>query len=292
MTGFGGARVRCGEWSFEIEVRSVNHRHLDARVRLPRALTSLEPALRTRVQERFSRGKLDVSVAAPEGGTPTPRLDIDLAVARDYLAAGRALAESDGVGGDFDAATLLTLPGVARLVEPEIAEGALRDPLLGALDEALDGLAAMRTSEGAALARDLEARLLRVGELADTLEARSSEVKDAAVERLRKRTRQLEAETGLLDEARMHQEVSLAAERMDIAEEIVRLRSHVAQFRELLAEAGPEAPVGRRLEFLLQELGREANTIGSKGSDAPIAHEVVELKGELERIREQVLNVE
>ena len=292
MTGFGGASVRCGDWSLALEVRSVNHRHLDARVRLPRTLSALEPQLRARVQQRFARGKLDVTVVAPEGGTPAPRLDIDLAVARDYLAAGRALAESDGVPGALDASALLALPGVARLSEPELAEGELREPLLAALDEALDALAAMRASEGAALARDLEARLVRVAELAGGLEGRSAEVKQAAIERLRKRTRQLEAETGLLDEARLHQEISLAAERMDIAEEVVRLRSHVAQFRELLAEAGPEAPVGRRLEFLLQELGREANTIGSKGSDAPIAHEVVELKGELERIREQVLNVE
>lgn len=292
MTGFGGASFRCGEWRFQVEVRSVNHRHLDSRVRLPRPLASHEPLLRARVQERFARGKVDVSVVAPDGGTPAPRLSLDLAVAREYLGAARALAESDGLRGEIDAAALIALPGVARLVEPELAAGELGADLLGALDEALDALAAMRASEGAALARDLEARLARVGELADSLAARSGEVQQAAVERLRKRARQLEAETGLLDPARLHQEVAIAAERMDISEEVVRLRSHVEQFRELLAAAGPGAPVGRRLDFLLQELGREANTIGSKGSDAPIAHQVVELKSEIERIREQVQNVE
>ena len=292
MTGFGSAAFRCGAWSFELEARSVNHRHLDARVRLPRALTSLEPVLRSRVQERFGRGKLDVVVVAPEGGTPAPQLDIDLSVARDYLAASRSLAESEGMSAELDAAGLLALPGVARLAEPELDEGDLREPLLEALDRALDGLADMRAKEGSALARDLEGRLARVIELVADLEARSGEVRAAASERLQKRARQLQAETGLLDEARLHQEIVLAAERMDIQEELVRLRSHVEQFRSLLAEADAQTPVGRRLEFLLQELGREANTIGSKGSDAPIAHRVVELKGELECMREQVLNVE
>jgi uncharacterized protein (TIGR00255 family) len=292
MTGFGIARFRVGDWTFELEMRSVNHRHLDARIRLPRPLASLEPDVRARVSARLARGKIDLTVTAPEGAGPAQRLEVDLAAAREYLAAGRALAETDGVRGEFDAATLLSLPGVARFVEPALAEGELRDRTLAAVDEGLASLAAMRASEGAALARDLRARLARVVELAGEVEQRSGQVQDAVRERLRKRARQLEAETGLLDEARLHQEVAIAAERMDVTEEIVRLRSHVDQFRELLDAAGPGRPVGRQLEFLLQELAREANTIGSKGSDAPIAHWVVELKTELERVREQVQNVE
>ena len=164
--------------------------------------------------------------------------------------------------------------------------------LLAAVDEGIEALFAMRASEGAALARDLRARLARVIELASEVEQRSGLVQESARERLRKRARQLAAETGLLDEARLHQEVAIAAERMDVTEELVRLRSHVDQFRELIDAAGSGRPVGRQLEFLLQELVREANTIGSKGSDAPIAHWVVELKTELERLREQVQNVE
>ena len=117
-------------------------------------------------------------------------------------------------------------------------------------------------------------------------------VRAASRERLRKRTEQLRSETGLLDEARLYQEIVLAADRLDVSEEIVRLRSHLSQFREIVRTAGADQPVGRQLDFLLQEFGREANTIGSKGGDAPIAHEVVELKTELERIREQVQNIE
>ena len=163
---------------------------------------------------------------------------------------------------------------------------------LSALDRALDGLLAMRVREGEAIARDLLQRVARVSELSLEIEERSGQVQERARERLRKRARQLESETGVLDEARLHQEVVLAADRLDISEEIVRLRSHVEQFRSVAEAGGAGSPVGRRLEFLLQELGREANTMGSKAADAPVAHRVVELKAELERLREQVLNVE
>jgi len=292
MTGFGNVRFRVEEWTFELEMRSVNHRHFDARIRLPRLLTNLEPDVRARLANRLARGRIDLTVIAPEGGAPTPRLEVDLAAAREYLAAGRALAETDGVRGELDAKSLLALPGVSRFVEPAIADGLLRERTLEAVDQGLEALCAMRASEGAALARDLCARLDRVGEIAGEVEQRSGLVQESVRERLRKRARQLEAETGLLDEARLHQEIAIAADRMDVTEEIVRLSSHLDQFRELLDGAGPGRPVGRQLEFLLQELVREANTIGSKGSDAPIAHWVVELKTELERLREQVQNVE
>ena len=248
--------------------------------------------MRARLSARLARGKVDLTVTAPEGGAPGQKLEIDLAAAREYLAAGRALAQSDGGAGELDAASLLSLPGVSRFVEPQIADGLLRERTLAAVEEGLAALFAMRATEGAALARDLRARLDHVVELATEIEQRAGLVQEAARERLRKRARQLEAETGLLDEARLHQEIAIAADRMDVTEEIVRLRSHVDQFRDLIESGGPGKPVGRQLEFLLQELVREANTIGSKGSDAPIAHWVVELKTELERLREQVQNVE
>ena len=162
MTGFGNARFRVDAWTFELEMRSVNHRHFDARIRLPRLLANLEPDVRARLSARLARGKIDLTVTAPEGGAPAQRLEIDLAAAREYLAAGRALAETDGVRGELDAASLLSLPGVSRFVEPEIADGLLRDRMLAAVDEGLEALFAMRATEGAALARDLRARLERV----------------------------------------------------------------------------------------------------------------------------------
>ncbi len=292
MTGFGSASFRVAESGFEVEVRSVNHRHLDARVRLPRTLTHLEADFRGRIQARFARGKIDCNVVTPAGEVPVPHVTVDLEAARRYLGAARELAREEGVSGKLKVADLLALPGVAGFAEPEIPADALGEAALSALDRALDSLEAMRVREGEAIARDLLQRVARVAELSVEIEERSGQVQERARERLRKRARQLESETGLLDEARLHQEVVLAADRLDVSEEIVRLRSHVEQFRSVAEAGGAGSPVGRRLEFLLQELGREANTIGSKGADAPVAHRVVELKSELERLREQVLNIE
>ncbi len=293
MTGFGSASFSIEGAAFQLELRSVNHRHLDARVRLPRVLAVLEPDIRARIAARFSRGKFDCSVISAVGELgPATRVEIDRDVAKLYLEAAAELTAQGGASGSLDVGTLLGLPGVANTREPEFSEAVIRAEALVAVDTALDGLSAMRKSEGESLARDLQERLAHVASLASTIEGRSDSVVSAVQERLRKRMRQLEVETGILDEARLHQEIVLHAERLDITEEVVRLRSHVDQFRANLAQAGTGQPVGRRLEFLLQELSREANTIGSKGNDAPIAHQVVDLKTELERIREQVQNVE
>jgi uncharacterized protein (TIGR00255 family) len=291
MTGFGSAAFSLEGAAFQLELRSVNHRHLDARVRLPRVLAVLEPDIRARIAARFSRGKIDCSVTTAGEAGPAVRVEIDRDVAKLYLEAALELVEG-GASGSLDVGTLLSLPGVANTREPEFSEDLMRGEALAAVDAALDGLASMRSSEGETLERDLDERLGHVRSLAAAIEARADTVVAAVQERLRKRSRQLEAETGILDEARLHQEIVLHAERLDITEEVVRLRSHVEQFSSTLAAAGPGQPVGRRLDFLLQELSREANTIGSKGNDAPIAHQVVDLKTELERIREQVQNVE
>jgi uncharacterized protein (TIGR00255 family) len=292
MTGFGRASFGVGGSTFEVELRSVNHRYLDARVRLPRALSALEPKIRARIQDRFGRGKVDLSVAPPRGEALPHQLEIDVEAAKQYLRVAAQLRESEGLEGELGVGALLALPGVSSFVEAELPAQEFEQACCAAVDAALDALAAMRAAEGATLERELLSRLDRVTELADALERRAESVGESARTRLRRRAEQLERETGLIDEARLHQEIVIAADRMDVTEEIVRLRSHVEQFRSIVASGAPGAPVGRRLDFLLQELAREANTIGSKGSDAPIAHDVVELKAELERLREQVQNVE
>ncbi len=292
MTGFGRASLRLESLGFEIEARSVNHRHLDARVRVPPILSNCEADLRARIQQRIHRGKLDMSVTLSDDSSASPRLEIDRGVAETYGRAARELGRIQGVEGSLTVDILIGLPGVARLVQPELALDELLDALLGGVDRALDALVAMRAAEGQAIERDLLSRLESIEAIANSIERRSQCVRDSVIERLRKRTEQLRLETGLLDDARLHQEIVIAADRLDITEELVRLRSHIEQFREIVRSAGIDAPVGRRLEFLLQEFGREANTVGSKGSDAPIAHDVVELKTELERIREQVQNIE
>ncbi len=292
MTGFGRAGFELEGGRFEVEVRCLNHRHLDLSVRLPRALAALEPELRARIGERFARGKVDLSISLTSGSVLSPRLELDLEAVGQYLAAASALHDRFALPGALDVTTALSLPGVVRTAERELPLERLRALVSDAVETALAAADAMRRAEGAALDRELRGRLERLRGLASELEVRADTVQAAVRERLRKRAEQLRQETGLVDEARLAQEVVIAADRLDVREELVRLRSHLDQFAAVLDSGGPGQPAGRRLDFLLQELGREVNTAGSKGGDAPVAHLVVELKTELERVREQVQNVE
>ena len=292
MTGFGRVEFEVETQRFQLELRSVNHRHLDVHVRLPRTVAASEAALRAAVAERFARGKLDVSLHATTGTAAAALPEIDAAAAARYVEAARALGAEHGLAGELEVGTLLALPGVARMVEPELPPDVLEPALVGAAGRAADEVLAMRRAEGEALERELRGRLGRIAAVLAEVDARSDSVQEAVRARLRKRTEQLARETGVLDEGRLHQEIVHAADRLDVTEEIVRLRSHVDQFIGVLDEATEGRAVGRKLDFLLQEMGREANTIGSKGGDAPISHAVVELKTELERVREQVQNVE
>lgn len=291
MTGYGRAAFEAGGLGFEVEVRSVNHRYLDARVKLPRMLADREYGLKSAAQEKLCRGKVDIHVSPASDAAPV-RVQVDRTAATQYVEAARELGERFDLTGAIDVASLLALPGVTRTVEPEFAEGEIDSALRDAVGRALDLLDAMREREGVSLAAEFERRLSRILELVGELESRSDRVQQAARDKLRRRSQQLQQETGLVDEARLYQEIVIAADRLDITEELVRLRSHVEQFRGILEEASRREPVGRRLDFLLQEMGREANTTGSKANDADLAHFVVELKTDIERLREQVQNVE
>lgn len=291
MTGFGRASFEVEGVPFDVEIRTVNHRHLDIRARLPRSLAEQEADVKARVREKLNRGKVDVSVAIVSGAAP-PRLDLDRAAVSELIAAAKQLSDEHDMDGEMRVAELLAVPGVARFVEQEIDPEDLAGAALRALDDALDAAIAMRLREGESLDREIRERLETVAQLVETIHMRSGGVVEAVREKLRRRMEKLEVETGLLDEGRLHQEIVIAADRLDITEELVRMRSHVSQFESVLNDAGADTAVGRQLDFLLQEMGRETNTIGSKANDAGIAHQVVELKTELERIREQVQNVE
>jgi uncharacterized protein (TIGR00255 family) len=292
MTGFGRVEFAVEPHRFQLELRSVNHRHLDVHVRLPRVVAASEAKLRAALAARFARGKLDVSLQTTGAQGPVAQPEVDFAAAARYVEAARTLANEHGLEGGLEVGALLALPGVARTVEPELVPEILEPAILAAAEEAAEGVLVMRRAEGEALERDLRARLASIEALLTDVEARADTVLEAARNRLRKRTEQLARETGVVDEGRLHQEIVHTADRLDVTEEVVRLRSHVGQFRGVLDGAQAGTAVGRKLDFLLQEMGREANTIGSKGSDAPISHAVVELKTELERVREQVQNVE
>ncbi len=287
MTGFGRGAASLGGARLAAEVRCVNGRPLDVRVRLPRELAEFEAALREIAARAFGRGQVDLSIRVPVeslGG----QVAVDLEAARGYLAGAERLERELGVGGPLTAEALLRLPGVAVTQEPDSAGEEVGVALAEAVAAACAAAAEMRAREGESLDTELRRRLAGVAERVEEIAGQADEIQKGLRERLDKRLASIAPQIEV-DPARFEQEVVLYADRMDVTEEIVRLRSHLAQFRETLDEAGP---VGRKLEFLIQELGREVNTIGSKAGQAPLTRNVVEMKTELEKLREQVLNIE
>jgi uncharacterized protein (TIGR00255 family) len=290
MTGFGRAEASGESIAVTVEARSVNHRHLDVALRLPRSLAAAELDARRLVQSRLERGRVDIAVQlTPLAGGATQRVQVDAALAREYVARARALAMELGLDGAPHLAWVLEQPGVVRLEEPEPVEPAAPWPLLAeALGRALDELVARRAAEGDRLAdalRTLHAELTTIVEL---VAARAPATTARRQERLRERLRALLAETAI-DESRIVTEAAVWADKSDVTEELARLRAHLAEFTLLLDKGGP---VGRPLDFLVQELNREINTVASKADDLEMSQAALAAKGVLEKIREQVQNLE
>ena len=287
MTGFGAGRGDSAGEEVDVEVRSVNHKFCEVKLRLPRELMALEVELVRQVKERLARGGVEVTVRRGTArGARAPR--VDAALAAEYCAAFQEASRQLGLPGEVTLAQVLAAEGVVSLEERAADLPAARAAAAQALGRALDSLTAMREREGEALGRDLESRLR-------TLEgwlARVAAVAPQSVEqqraRLQERVQEL-ARGHVVDAARLATEVALFADRVDVAEELTRLRSHLSQVRALVA--GRE-PAGRKMDFLVQEMHREVNTVGSKSQSAEVAAAVVEMKAEIERMREQVQNVE
>jgi uncharacterized protein (TIGR00255 family) len=287
MTGFGAGHGAAGGEELDVEVRSVNHKFCEVKVRLPRELAALELEVAKAVKERLARGGVEVAVRRPGNGAGlAPRVDV--ALAESYARAFRELQDRLGLGGGVTLAEVLAADGVVRLDERTVSVDAAREALRAALGAGLDALCEMRAREGEALARDVEARLALVEDGVGRVAALAPQVVEHHRARLAERVAELTRGVPL-DPARLAQEVALLADRTDVTEELTRLRSHVAQARALL---GQDEPAGRKLDFLVQEMHREVNTIGSKAQSAEIAALVVSLKAEIERMREQVQNVE
>jgi uncharacterized protein (TIGR00255 family) len=287
MTGFGSCRAAVGGEELDVEARSVNHKFCEVKARLPRELSALETDVVRMVKERLARGGVEVSVR--RGGAAAsfaPRVDV--ALAESYARAFAEIQARLSLPGHVALADVISADGVVRLEERQVDLDSAREALRRALGPALDALLAMRAREGEALSRDLAGRL----DVVDGAVARIDELVPRSVEHHRARLSERVAELSRgvpVDPARLAQEVALFADRTDVTEEVTRLRSHVAQARTLL---GVAEPAGRKLDFLVQEMHREANTMGSKSQSAEIAALVVTLKAEIERMREQVQNVE
>jgi uncharacterized protein (TIGR00255 family) len=288
MTGFGRGEAGGAGRSYTVEVHSVNHRFLEVRCRLPRRLSGLEQHVTRVVQARFARGHFEVAVQEKDVAARTRSLKADRPLVRQYVELLRGLQAELGLAG---AVTLDLVASQRELIAFEETEDTLEDvwgEVEPAVQRALDALAAMRATEGAALVAALERHLAGITGLLAGMGARAPELVAAHRARLRARLTDL-LEGRPVDPQRLEQEVAIIADRGDVTEECDRLASHVGQFRDAVHLAGPQ---GRRLDFLLQEMNREANTMGSKSADAVLAQEVVDLKTAIERLREQVQNLE
>ena len=284
MTGYGRCvRVRDGR-SLTVELKSVNHRFLDISLRMPRCFLFLEDEARKAVGRRLARGHVDVFCTYRNQREDARAVQVDEVLVRAYLRATDGLA---GLRDDRSVMGVLSLPEVVQVVETEEDREALRALLLETLEGALDEAAAMRAVEGEALQRDLNARADALEKIARAIAARAPQTLIAYRERLRANVEELLG--GQMDESRLVQETAIMADRLAIDEELVRLESHIAQLRAL---TGDPAPAGRRLDFLAQEFNREVNTIASKSQDIEITRLAMDGKAEIEKLREQVQNVE
>lgn len=287
MTGYGRAEAPFGDLRVTVEARSVNHRFCEIALRLPRALSAYETRFRKAIQGRVARGRVDVLVNTG-GDRPVKRVTVDHELARQYYNAYRSLKAELGLKGEVSLDAVIAARDVFACAEPEVDPAGLADHAQGLIGQALDALDHMRRDEGEAIARDVTERLRQVAGILDRVARRAPQVTADYATRLRARAGALAG--GLdVDPARLAQEVALFAERSDYTEEVTRLRSHLAQCEQALKAGGS---VGRVLDFLAQELNREINTIGSKANDAEVAAAVVSLKSELEKIREQIQNLE
>jgi uncharacterized protein (TIGR00255 family) len=288
MTGFGSGEHATPRALYRVEVQAVNHRFVEVRARLPRRLSRLEHQIQREVQHRFGRGRFDVHLSERLLTDPPRTIRVDRAAAREFVAAVRALQEELGLPGALSVEALASLRDLVSFEEPEEEAGAVWEEIRPALEQAFADLEAMREKEGAALAGELRHRLDLLERGLATVLARAPGTVAAYRARLQERVAVLAGGVPL-DPGRLEQEVVLFADRADITEEGARLASHLAQFRDLLDAPGPQ---GRKMEFLLQEMHREVNTLGTKAADAAIAAEVVAMKAELEKMREQLQNVE
>jgi uncharacterized protein (TIGR00255 family) len=289
MTGFGRAEGSGDTFALTVEVRSVNHRHLEVAMRLPRALLALEADARKLVASRLERGRVDLTVQLAAAGTAVQRVVADPALAREYLGEARSLGRELGLDREVPFEWVLERPGVVRVedVEPPNVP-ALWPPLADALGRALDALIAQRMTEGTALGAELAALGAELRRIVADIGARAPSAVARREGRLRERLRLLVGEVAI-DESRILIEAAAWADKTDVTEELARLGAHLEALKAMLDKGGP---LGRSLDFLIQELHREVNTVGAKADDLEVSQAVIAAKGIIEKMREQTQNLE
>ena len=288
MTGYGRAVMTLNGREITVEIRSVNNRFLDCSVKLPRAFSYAEDAVKQKIKEQVSRGKVDVFISVNTTAGDNVKISLNRPVLEGYLEALRTIAADYGVREDISATSLTRFPEVFLMEKPEEDEAQNTADIVAVAQQAVSAYNAMRETEGAALAADLRAHAAIILSYVEKVEARSPVTVAEYRSRLENKLREV-LESTTIDEGRILTEAAIFADKVAVDEETVRLRSHLNQLEGLLQSGGA---IGRKLDFLLQEMNREANTIGSKGNDIEQARNVVEIKAELEKIREQIQNIE
>ena len=288
MTGYGRAVETVNSREFAVELRSVNNRYLDCSVKLPRSVSFAEEAVKQAVKQSVSRGKVDVFITIKSENSDDTKITLNTAVLEGYLSAMRQMVEEHGVRDDISVSTVSRLPEVFSVEKPEVDEEQLKADLMGVVAKALAGYDAMRVAEGKALDADLRSRGNTILELVSQVEAGNAQTVTDYRTKLENKLKEVLNNTNI-DESRILTEAALFADKVAVDEETVRLRSHLEQMNNMLTAGGA---MGRKLDFLLQEMNREANTIGSKCTDVRLARIVVDIKAELEKIREQTQNIE
>ena len=288
MTGYGRAVETVNGREFTVELRSVNNRYLDCTVKLPRTLSFAEEAVKQAVKATISRGKVDVFIAVRSEGAADVKVTLNAAMVEGYLAAMKQMVTDYGVQDDISVSVISRMPDVFTVEKPEVDEAQLQADLMSVVNKALASYDAMRATEGKALENDLRSRGNTILELVSQVEAGSGQNVIDYRTRLENKLKEVLANTAI-DESRILTEAAIFADKVAVDEETVRLRSHLEQMNTMLSGGGA---IGRKLDFLLQEMNRESNTIGSKCSDVRLARIVMDIKAELEKIREQTQNIE
>ncbi len=288
MTGFGRAQNTVGDFDITVEIKSVNHKYFDFSARVPRNYSFLEEQLKCFLKERIARGKVEVYVTVENTANDAVEISIDRSFADGYVNALRSIAEIYGVTDDISVSTIARNSDVFEIKKSEVLEETVTNAVLSVTGDALAAFVSMREIEGAKLKDDIISRAQFILEKVSFIENRSPETVRQYRQRLDEKIRELLGDAAV-DEQRLITEVAIFADKVAVAEETVRLRSHISQLFEML---NGDVAIGRKLDFLVQEMNRETNTIGSKAQDVEIAHTVVDIKAEIEKIREQIQNIE
>lgn len=287
MTGFGHCEYTENDITFTVEMKTVNHRYIDIFLRMPKQLSPFEDRVRSLVNSRIQRGKIDIYITYDNKSSQAQEVILDEHLAKAYCDALKKIAEGLGLRDDISASALARFPDILK-VEKKDTDDSIGEILEKAMNLALDELLEMRAKEGEKLKESLLANLTAIEAFTERIEQKAPYVVKEYKEKLESRLSEL-IDIQRVDEARIAAEVAIFADKCSVDEELVRLRSHIRQMREMLNEG---SPVGKKADFLIQEMNREVNTIGSKASDLEITRNVVELKSEIEKLREQIQNIE